>query len=85
MGKPDALAAAFSIRPQTSYRYRRNLVTKLVIFETTDGEPIGVNVDNVTYVRPRVDGNGVLIAFPGDDGVGVKGTLEDVISKLDLR
>lgn len=54
----------------------------LVIFETTDGETIGVNAYNVTYVRPRVDGNGTLIAFPGDDGVGVKGTVEEVISKL---
>ena len=54
----------------------------LVIFETTDGETIGINAYNVTYVRPRVDGNGTLIAFPGDDGVGVKGTVEEVISKL---
>lgn len=54
----------------------------MVLFETTDGEPVAVNVDNVTYLRPRVDGNGVLIAFPGDDGVGVKGTLEEVMAKL---
>lgn len=54
----------------------------LVMLETTDGEPVGVNIDNVTYVRPRVDGNGVLIAFPGDDGIGVKGTLDEVVAKL---
>jgi hypothetical protein len=52
------------------------------MLETTDGEPVGVNVDNVTYVRPRVDGHGVLIAFPGDDGIGVKGTLDEVVAKL---
>ena len=55
----------------------------LVIFETTDGERIAVNAYNVTYVRPRVDGQGTLIAFPGDDGVGVRGTVEEVIAKLD--
>ena len=53
-----------------------------VMFKSVEGEPVAVHIDNVTYVRPRIDGDGVLIAFPGDDGVGVQGTLAEVVRAL---
>lgn len=56
--------------------------TKFIFFEATEGGQIAVNVANVTYVRPRVDGNGMFIAFLGEDGVGVPGTLQEVVRKL---
>jgi hypothetical protein len=52
------------------------------LFRTVEGEPVAVNVEKVTYVRPRIDGNGILIAFPGDDGVGVEGSLMEVVNAL---
>lgn len=52
------------------------------LFKSVDGEPVAIHVDNVTYVRPRIDGDGVLIAFPGDDGVGVQGSLLEVVNTL---
>jgi hypothetical protein len=51
-------------------------------FTTVDGEPVAVHVDQVIYVRPRIDGNGILIAFAGDDGVGVRGTMQEVVASL---
>lgn len=52
------------------------------LFNSVDGEPVAVHVEKVTYVRPRVDGNGTLIAFAGDDGVRSSGTLLEVIDTL---
>lgn len=52
------------------------------LFRTVEGERVAVNVEQVTYVRPRIDGNGILIAFAGDDGVGVEGTLVEVVNAL---
>lgn len=55
---------------------------KFIVFDATEGGQVAINVANVTHVRPRVDGNGMFIAFIGEDGVGVPGTLEEVITKL---
>lgn len=56
--------------------------TKFVLFDSIEGGTVAVNVDNVTYVRERIDGNGVFISFLGDDGVGVPGTVAEVAAKL---
>jgi len=58
------------------------LATHFVIFDSTEGGVVAVNVANVTYVRERVDGNGVFISFLGDDGVGVPGSVEEVAARL---
>lgn len=55
---------------------------EFAFFRTVDGESVAINIDNVTYVRPRIDGHGILIAFQGDDGIGVQGTLQDVVDAL---
>jgi hypothetical protein len=56
---------------------------KFAFFKAVEGGTVAVRTDNVTYVRTRVDGNGVFIAFPGDDGVGVEGPLERVVAALE--
>lgn len=54
-----------------------------VVFKAVEGGMVAVRKNNITYARPRIDGNGVFIAFPGDDGVGVEGTLDEVLAALE--
>lgn len=56
---------------------------KFVVFDTIEGGQVAVRVDSVTYLRTRVDGDGTLIAFPGDDGVSVVGSVNDVVAALE--
>lgn len=56
--------------------------TKFILLDATEGGQVAINVANVTHVRPRVDGNGMFVAFIGEDGVGVPGTLQEVVGKL---
>ena len=57
-------------------------LTNFIMFDSTEGGTVAINVANVTYVRDRVDGNGAFISFLGDDGVGVPGSVEEVAAKL---
>lgn len=57
-------------------------VTHFVMFDSTEGGPVAINVVNVTYVRERIDGNGAFISFFGEDGVGVPGSVAEVVAKL---
>ncbi|GGC01009.1 hypothetical protein GCM10011494_19490 [Novosphingobium endophyticum] len=58
---------------------------QFIIFDATEGGQVAVNVAKVALVRPRVDGNGMFISFLGDDGVGVPGTLKEVVEKLTAK
>lgn len=55
-----------------------------VKFETTDGEPIAINVDRVSFVR-RFRGEDVVSAINFEKGnyVVVKGSLEEVMKALE--
>ncbi len=56
--------------------------TNFVLFDSIEGGSVAINVANVTYVRDRIDGNGVFISFFGEDGVGVPGAVADVVARL---
>jgi hypothetical protein len=54
-----------------------------VMFETTDGEPIAINVDRVNCVRRFRGGDGAsAINFEKGNYVVVKGAIEEVMGAL---